>query len=231
MNLSPIARRMSAVGLPQDQLSRIPRLVPTAYKEGATLPLVSASARCVLSGWVIAQHRVGDLNQILRLHLPGDLILDISNELPSARLLALTRCSTVELPTEIEHSRCFADVKAEQQRAETKRMFEHTMRLGRMDAYQRVAHFILELDDRWRLAYPETGDRIPFEMKQPEIGDYLALSTVHVNRTLMALRRDSLIELRPGLRITDRPGLAQAAKALTPIPEATNDVLPQRLIA
>ncbi len=231
MNMSPLTRRLAAAGLPQDQLLRIPRLVPTAFREGAILPLVPAATRCVSSGWVIAQHRVGDLNQILRLHLPGDLMLDISNELPSVELVALTRCSTVDLPHEITQSRGFVDVMAEQARAETKRVFEHTMRLGRMDAYQRLAHFILELDERWRLAHPETGDRIPFEMKQPEIGDYLALSAVHVNRTLMALRRDGLIELRPGLKITDRSGLVQAAKAVTPLPQPTNDVLPRRWIA
>jgi len=51
-----------------------------------------------------------------------------------------------------------------------------------------------------------------FPLTQTEIADTLALSTVHVNRTLMELRRSGLITLRDKqLTLHHLPGLEAAA--------------------
>jgi CRP-like cAMP-binding protein len=84
-------------------------------------------------------------------------------------------------------------------RLENMRLLDHVVRLGRQTAYERVAHFLLEMQDR--LAAVGMGDRqrFPLPLTQELLADALGLSIVHVNRTLQQLRRDNLIEWRAGV--------------------------------
>ena len=65
--------------------------------------------------------------------------------------------------------------------------------IGRRDARTRVAHLLCELATRFENA--GLGPRQAFElpMTQEQLGDALALTAVHVNRTLKALEADGLI--------------------------------------
>lgn len=168
----------------------------------------------VVAGWLVAQQSVGkDVNQILRIYLPGDLVAAVSDEMPFADLVSVTRLSLIHLPAAVTASEPFQSYALNEARRRAKEMMEHAVRLGRLDARQRMASFLLEIDRRWRAAHPEAATEIPFAMKQTQIADYLALSQVHVNRTLTSLKRDRLIEVRHQLTILDRAGLARVCGA------------------
>ncbi|SFV37289.1 cAMP-binding domain of CRP or a regulatory subunit of cAMP-dependent protein kinases [Devosia crocina] len=85
---------------------------------------------------------------------------------------------------------------------------EHLVSLGSRTALGRMAHLIAEL--QWRLSpsQPPQTSVIDFPLSQPRLAEYLSLSSVHVNRTLQALRRDGVIRTSSrNLTILDQPRL------------------------
>ena len=84
---------------------------------------------------------------------------------------------------------------------EQTQLFDHMVRLGRQTAYERVAHFLLELQRRLEVVGLGDNQRFPLPLTQEILADALGLSIVHVNRTLQQLRRERLIELRSGVAI------------------------------
>lgn len=72
---------------------------------------------------------------------------------------------------------------------------EWTLSLGRRTAIQRVAQLFCEL----RLRLEVTGDveenSYDFPFTQTELGEFVGLTPVHVNRTVQELRRRGLLEL------------------------------------
>jgi CRP-like cAMP-binding protein len=84
-------------------------------------------------------------------------------------------------------------------------LLDHMVRLGQQTAYERVAHFLLELQRRLHIVGLGDAQRFPLPLTQEMLADALGLSIVHVNRTLQQLRRDGLIELRSGVAILLRP--------------------------
>jgi len=86
--------------------------------------------------------------------------------------------------------------------------------LGRMEAIEKVAHFLLTLTNgRAR----EGGDEIFVPMSRSDIGDYLGLTTETVSRTLTILRHDGVIALPTPSRIVlqDRKRLERLAEGET----------------
>jgi CRP-like cAMP-binding protein len=72
---------------------------------------------------------------------------------------------------------------------------EHLVDAARRTAYERVSHLLLELFMRLRRAGRAKELSFDLPLTQRHIGDALGLTTVHVNRTLRALRDDGLIRL------------------------------------
>lgn len=90
--------------------------------------------------------------------------------------------------------------------------YQWLLNVGYRPAQERVAHLLCEL--YWRLealGLAHAGEcRLP--LTQTELGDAVALSAVHINRTLMAMRRAGLVQLHGGrLQLLDRAGLQRAA--------------------
>lgn len=75
---------------------------------------------------------------------------------------------------------------------------EHLVGIGRRDALQRTAHFLLELSARLTLVGCATRDGFACPLKQYHLGDALGLSAVHVNRVLRELREDGLLTFQQG---------------------------------
>ncbi len=89
---------------------------------------------------------------------------------------------------------------------------EWVVNIGRRSAYQRVAHLLCELATRLRAAGLAKGRGCDLPVTQAELADATGLSAVHVNRTVQALRRDGLIELRGAAFLAlDWEGLKRAA--------------------
>ena len=85
--------------------------------------------------------------------------------------------------------------------------------LGRRSAQTRLAHFLCEVTYRLQLSGSAARDSFEFPLTQRELADLLGLSSVHVNRTLQALRGQGLIELgQHRLTLRDRAGLYEIAE-------------------
>jgi CRP-like cAMP-binding protein len=78
---------------------------------------------------------------------------------------------------------------------EAARMGEHVTNAGRRSAYERLAHFFLELHARLRRSGLAQGTTFSTPLTQELIADALGLTTIHVNRTLRLLRDQRLIAI------------------------------------
>ncbi|MDP4024886.1 Crp/Fnr family transcriptional regulator [Methylobacterium sp. NEAU 140] len=84
---------------------------------------------------------------------------------------------------------------------------------GRRESYARMAHLFCELLMRLEAVGLAQGNACELGLTQPELGDALGISTVHVSRTLKELREAGLITLSGGrLAVHDRARLAAAAE-------------------
>jgi len=90
---------------------------------------------------------------------------------------------------------------------------EHLVGIGRRDAEERMAHFLLELGSR--LALVGMGSRAGYAcpLKQHHLADALGLSAIHVNRVLRRLRESGLLTFRDGqVTFDDYDGLVDLAE-------------------
>jgi CRP-like cAMP-binding protein len=95
---------------------------------------------------------------------------------------------------------------------ETAMFGEHLADVGWRSAYERLAHFLLEMATRLCTIGLSEGSTFDLPLTQAKLADVLGLSIPHVNRMLRRLREDGLIEMAgPRVRITDRPALAALA--------------------
>ncbi|NUQ18633.1 MAG: Crp/Fnr family transcriptional regulator [Sphingomonas sp.] len=89
---------------------------------------------------------------------------------------------------------------------------EWTLNLGQRDAYERIAHLLVELYLRLRAVGRAQHGRCDFPLTQNDLAEATGLTAVHVNRTLQELRRNGLIELdRKQLHILDLDRLMDVA--------------------
>ncbi len=90
---------------------------------------------------------------------------------------------------------------------------EHLVGIGRRDAAERMAHFLLELCARLTLV--GMGSRAGFDcpLTQYHLADALGLSAVHVNRVLRQLREWGMLTFRGStVRFDDYDRLAEFAE-------------------
>jgi CRP-like cAMP-binding protein len=97
--------------------------------------------------------------------------------------------------------------------------------LSRMDAYERIASFLLNTYDRLRRAQLIARPRFALHLSQDQIGDHLGLTTVHVSRTLRRLRDDKVVLVdRQVVIILDVERLRAIAAGLSPTTAAPREV-------
>ena len=85
---------------------------------------------------------------------------------------------------------------------------EWTVSLGRRTAQSRMAHLFCETLERLKVVGLADNDSYDFPLTQQEFGECLGLTSVHVNRTLQALRRQGLIRVEnKRVTILDMEGL------------------------
>ena len=89
---------------------------------------------------------------------------------------------------------------------------EWVVNVGYRTAFERVAHLFCEIFWRLEAVGLARDNQCRLPLTQIELGDTLALSSVHVNRTLMYMRRANLVTLQRGqLELLDRRALEAAA--------------------
>lgn len=89
---------------------------------------------------------------------------------------------------------------------------EWVVNIGQRTALQRTAHLLCEVFSRLESVGLTQRNACVLPLTQAELGDTLALSAVHVNRTLMCMRRTNLVDLHAGvLQLLDRQALEAVA--------------------
>ena len=90
---------------------------------------------------------------------------------------------------------------------------EHLVGIGRRNALERTAHFLLELSARLTLVGRGTREGFVCPLSQYQLADALGLSAVHINRVLRELREDGLLTFQKGqVTIHDVDRLAELAE-------------------
>jgi CRP-like cAMP-binding protein len=85
--------------------------------------------------------------------------------------------------------------------------------MGQQNAASRLAHLICELYCRQEAAGLAGAYRFGLPMTQSDLADLLGLTQVHVNRVLMALRRQGLVDWKAGqVAIHDWQGLVSLGR-------------------
>ncbi|MFL6733972.1 MAG: Crp/Fnr family transcriptional regulator [Sphingomicrobium sp.] len=176
---------------------------------------------------LVSRGLVGRVNQTLSgvrqfasLHLPGEMVDLFSMMAPQAAmgLTAVTRSVILQVP-----HRALQQV-ADQYPAVASALWRDCVlqsmigtqwlfNMGQRDARARMAHLLCEMAVRIGDGPPDVARRYDFPVTQEQMADLLGLTSVHVNRTLMALRREDLVIVARGfVEIVDWKGLVATAE-------------------
>ncbi len=187
-----------------------------SHAPGQELPIAGADVRLVTAGLVAEARLLSDgRRQIVALRLPGDVLR--APHCPSHLVAALSASRTLEITPVIQDLEDASGTAAhtawaQAMRLEQRTMLDHVVRLGRLSAYERTAHLMLELHERLMRVRLASAQGFQLPITQEILADMLGLSIVHVNRTLQQLRREGLLTYRSGaVGLPDRARLADIA--------------------
>ena len=167
--------------------------------------------RLFVAGWAMRSvGMAGERRQIVGFVLPGDLegLYADFRQASATDVVTLSRCEIAEfaLSDVLQLAEDYPGIGAgfrKYMAAEAAILGDQVLRLGRMTAYERVIHLLLEIFDRQASGAPD-GTIVDFPITQSIVADALGLSVVHVNRQVMRLRQEGLLELdRKTLKILD----------------------------
>lgn len=223
---SPFARKLGAfVALSGEELSALDRLYGRRKAFPAGRDMVhqgqtDQSAYILASGWVCSYKLLsGGSRQIVDFQIPGDF-------LGLRSVLFRTSDHNIEPVTRVEASEVLAKDLLETFSATPRlatavlwaasrdeaMVVEHLVGIGRRDAKERMAHFLLELGARLKLVGLGSVSGYSCPLSQYLLADAMGLSAVHVNRVLRELREDGLVTFRNGqVEIHDLDGLVLLA--------------------
>lgn len=157
--------------------------------------------------------------QVLDIALPGDTLGCSSCFLGTAlnTVTALTRAA-VALVASADLNAAMAALPqlslalVRSATSEAARLSEHLIDVGRRNARERVAHFLLEFSVRLAAAGIGTADAFSLPITQVQLADVVGLSIPHTNRVLRRLREEGLLALT-GTRVEIKNRRALAALA------------------
>ena len=170
--------------------------------------LQTPPAQFLVSGWAARMRKLPDgRRQILEFLLPGDAIGLSFCEHPRAlgSTSALTSVKTLDAAP-VQAAMTSADPRWHDLREALHGaaclhegfLLDQVLRLGRLTAYERMCHLLLELRDRLAAVGLAEGGSFTLNATQEMLADATGLSLVHVNRVLQQMRRDRLLDLHGG---------------------------------
>ena len=174
----------------------------------------------LLSGFAFRHKHAGSGGrQILSFHMKGELV-DLQNSLLGVadhNVQMLTSGEVAMIPVEAIRDLAFAHPEVGmamwyETLVEGSIFREWVLNIGRRDARTRIAHLLCEFALRLELA--DLGNQTAYELPitQEQLADAVALTSVHVNRTLMKLEQDGLItRTKRVISILDWNALVKAA--------------------
>lgn len=223
---SPLARKLGTyVVLNELELS----VLADFYKRRRLFPLgkdlihegqSNQTAYILSDGWACSYKILpAGTRQIVDFHIPGDF-------LGLRSVLFRTSDHNVEPITPIEasdiHETDLLAAFASSARLATAVLWaasrdeamvvEHLVNIGRRNAAERMAHFLLELGARLKLVGLASNKGYMCPLSQYLLSDALGLTPVHVNRVLRQLREDGLLTFQKGeVQFDNFPGLVSFA--------------------
>lgn len=209
---SPLALKLGTfVALSESELDILRQLHQRRLTIGAGKDLVyqgqsDGAAYILASGWVCSYKLLPDgSRQIVDFQIPGDF-------LGLRSVLLQTSDHSIEPITDIEVSEVLAsdllDAFSQSLRLATAVLWaasrdeamvvEHLTDIGRRDAAERMAHFLLEMGARLALVGMGSKTKYACPLTQYHLADALGLSAVYVNRVLRQLREGGMLTFRDG---------------------------------
>ena len=209
---SPFARKLTAfVHLSQDDLSVLSDVYRRRRSFAAGRDMIhqgqaDQTAYIVASGWACSYKLLpGGTLQIVDVQIPGDFLglRSVLFRTADHNVEPITRVQASEVKEQdllaafTQTPRLATAVLWAASRDEAM-VVEHLVGLGRRNASERMAHFLLELGARLKLV--GLADRKGFScpLSQYQLADALGLSAVHVNRVLRELREEGLLTFQKG---------------------------------
>lgn len=172
----------------------------------------------LLSGYAIRHKVAGNGGrQIFSIHMKGDIV-DLHNTIlrrADHNVQALTAIEVALIPAQAVRDLAAACPMVGQAMwyetlVDAAIFREWTLNVGRRDAGTRTAHLLCEFAIRLEVAGLGGLSNFELPMTQEQLADALALSVVHVNRTLKALAAEDLIERsKRAIRIVNFDQLAR----------------------
>jgi len=233
---APLLRLVqSAEGAPNPLVRKLERFTALSATDRAVLESISAETRYVAPhtdlvregdepGGVFLvmegvacrhKHRASGHHQIMAYLLPGDLCdLDVAllkamdHTITTLSACRVARIAPQTLSGLLEHHPAIARGLRMSTLVDEATLREWLMNVGSRSAQERIAHLFCELLLRWQAIGLASENSYALPFTQADLADTTGLSTVHVNRTLQALRRQGLIDLKGGqLTILNLPKL------------------------
>jgi CRP-like cAMP-binding protein len=179
---------------------RLQTVEPAAYvvREGER-----PDRSCLIVSGLAYRHKVTveGARQIVGVHIPGDFVdleaalLNVSDH----NVQALTRCEMAFVPKGAIQALILSRPRVAfamwvDTLIDSSMFREWVVNVGRRDARARIAHLLCEFARRLEAGGLVDEYRYELPMTQEQIADATGLTPVHVNRVLMALARDGLIE-------------------------------------
>lgn len=225
--VQPLFRRLRSTAKPSEAVLRsfadLPFTIRTFEAGQDILRDGDRPEHCamVVEGWACRLKLLpGGGRQIIAFHIAGDMpdLQSLHLGVMDHGLSAVTPCTVALIPHEAlrEQTTRRPELAALLWR-ET--MIDAAMfrgwltAMGRRTAYGRAAHLFCELYLRQRAVGLAEANVCPMPLRQTDLADAMGLTSVHITRTMGALRRAGLIELQArSLTIRDWPGLCRAAE-------------------
>ena len=198
-------RKLKAVSLliPRD-FANVNKLAPQRSKLAHREEIAGSTGTMavVASGWIFRYRTLLDGRRVVfNFHLPGDLI-NLSPMYPGlayntaawgpAELVLISHTDFREL---CEVSPPLVSAIAAGERLDALLLANQVLRLGRLTAYERLVHFLLEHWERSKLVGLTDNRHFHMPLTQDVLGDALGLTNFHVSRTLTRLRADKLVQV------------------------------------
>ena len=214
---TPLVRKLSAfIALSEPELKMMSDLHGRrrSFPAGGDLLLQGQAdppAYILASGWVCSYKLLpGGTRQIVDIQIPGDF-------LGLRSLLFRTADHSAEPITQVEVSEILkpdlltafttmprlATAILWAASGDAAMVVERLVGIGRRDAFERTAHFLLELGVRLKLVGLGSTAGYACPLSQYLLADALGLSAVHVNRVLRDLREDGLLTFQRGQVVFD----------------------------
>jgi len=155
----------------------------------------------LLGGYAIRHKEAGDGGrQIVSIHMSGDII-DLQNSLlgvadHNVQMLTAGEVAVIPIENMRELAFNFPSVGMAmwyETLVEGSIFREWILNIGRRDARMRIAHLLCEFVVRFEAAGLGGSSTYELPITQEQLADAVALTSVHVNRTLMKLEEEGLI--------------------------------------